>query len=56
MKELTKYEKQVKEIRELTAFINAKSKAFAIRNKQNQNFDDLMDIIEELRDINKFIN
>jgi hypothetical protein len=56
MKTLSKYDKQVKEIKDLTEQINKKSKAFAKRNKDNQYFDDLSHVLSELREINAFIN
>jgi len=56
MKNLSKYDRQVKEIKDLTDQINKKSKAFAERNKGNQNFDDLSHVLNELREINAFIN
>lgn len=52
----TKYEKEVREIIELTDSIISKSKAFAERNVKNQNFQDLEHVVEELREINAFIN
>ena len=53
---MDKYDKQVKEIELLTEAIVKKSEAFAIKNANNQNFDDLTHVLEELRDIDKFIN
>jgi hypothetical protein len=53
---MEKYNKQVIEIKRLTEAIVKKSEAFAIKNAKNQNFDDLTHVLEELRDIDKFIN
>jgi hypothetical protein len=53
---MEKFDKQVLEIKRLTEAIVKKSEAFAIKNANNQNFDDLTHVLEELRDIDKFIN
>ena len=53
---MDKYDKQVKEIELLAELIVSKSKKFAQENEANQNFDDLKYVLDELRDINKFIN
>lgn len=52
---MEKFDKQVVEIKKLAEQIIKKSEAFAIKNA-NPNFDDLTHVLEELRDIDKFIN
>lgn len=53
---MEKFNKQVLEIKRLAEAIVKKSEAFAVKNANNQNFDDLTHVLEELRDIDKFIN
>jgi len=51
------YKEQCKEIKALTAKINSKAKAFAKKNDQLNTpyFEDLLDVIQDLKSIDNFL-